>query len=1032
MTPTAPPPLDWENPAVIGRHKESPHATRFSFPDEASARSWREKPSPYVKSLNGNWRFHWSGRPDARPVDFYQPGYDVSGWATIPVPSNWEMHGYGIPIYTNITYPFPKNPPFIDHAYNPVGSYRTEFTVPEEWAGRRTFLRFGGVDSAFYLWVNGKMVGYSEDSRTPAEFDVTPYLRPGRNILAAEVYRWSDGSYLEDQDMFRLSGIFRDVSLVSTPSVHVRDFFVRPELDSAYRNAVLRVTAKVENRSEAPSGPRTVDVTLLDADGKPVGGPPVASGRVAEIAPGQEAALELRAEVSAPRLWSPEDPYLYTALLTVRDGAGNVVEVIPQAVGFRSVELHDGQLWVNGVSVKMKGVNRHEHDPDLGHVVTMERMVQDIELMKRNNINTVRTSHYPNDERWYDLCDRYGLFVMDEANVESHGMGYDPKTSLGNDPVWQAAHVARVEAMVERDKNHPSVIFWSLGNEAGPGVNFAAAAKRAKEIDPTRPIHYERDNAVADVDSVMYPSVGWLREQGEKDDDKPFFVCEYAHAMGNAVGNLAEYWEVIDSHPRLIGACVWDWVDQGIRKYEPGPAGPDGERPWYYAYGGDFDDHPNDGNFSCNGLILPDRQETPKLREVRKVYQYVAVTPEGIRNGTVKVRNKYFHTNLKDFDVRWTLSEEGREVQRGTLPPLDLAPGQEAVVTVPVSAAKLDRAREHFLRVSFHLRHDTPWAKAGYEVAWQQLAMQDGIPARPAPDESRMANVDVREDAAGVTVSGKGFEARFDRATGTLDRLAYDGRTVISGNGPRLNVYRALTDNDTWLRGDFFNSGLSQLAHRTESFTVSRPSDKEARVEVVTDARGFKGSGFRHTAVYTVRGDGSVAVDNRFEPVGDLPPLPKLGLRLSLPAGYEDFTWYGRGPWESYPDRKSSEDIGLYHGTVSEQFTQYVRPQENGNKEDVRWAALTDKGGRGIAFEAHGDMAVTVSHFLPEDLDDARHRNGQEKRYQPLIPRPETIVSLDAFQMGLGGASCGPPPLEEYRNPPMPVTFGVTLRPYRR
>lgn len=1032
MTPTTPPPPDWENPAVFGIHKESPHATRFAFPDEASALQWREKASPWRKSLNGDWRFHWAGKPADRPADFYRPDYDTSAWATIPVPSNWEMHGYGIPIYTNITYPFPKNPPFIDHAYNPVGSYRTTFTVPDGWDGRRVFLHFGGVDSAFYVWVNGEKVGYSQDSRTPAEFDVTPYLRPGENVLAAEVYRWSDGSYLEDQDMFRLSGIFRDVYLTATPQTFLRDHTVRTDLDPAHKDATLRVTATLQNRSEAPSGPRVVEVALLDADGKRVGDRPIAKARVEDIAPGAEAAVAAAAKVSAPRLWSPEDPYLYTALLTVKDGAGRVTEVIPQTVGFRSVELRDGQLWVNGASVKMKGVNRHEHDPDLGHVVTMERMVQDIVLMKRNNINTVRTSHYPNDERWYDLCDRYGVFVMDEANIESHGMGYDPKTSLGNDPVWQAAHVARVEAMVERDKNHPSVIFWSLGNEAGPGVNFAAAAKRAREIDPTRPIHYERDNAVADVDSCMYPDVDWLRRQGEKDAQKPFFVCEYAHAMGNAVGNLKEYWDVIEAHPRLIGACIWDWVDQGIRKYTDEAPGPDGKPRWYYAYGGDFDDHPNDGNFSCNGVILPDRQETPKLREVRKVYQYISIAPEDIGAGTVRVRNKYFHTNLKDFDLRWTLSENGREVRKGTLPPLDLAPGQETVVSVPVAppASRAGGDGERFLRLSFHLRESTPWASAGYEVAWQQMPLAETIPAASAPDAGGMAAVDVREDATGVTLSGNGFEARFDRATGTLDRLVYGGQTVLDGHGPRLNVYRALTDNDQWLRGDFFKSGLSQLAHRVESFTVTRLDGGAARMDVTVDARGFKGAGFRHACVYTVRGDGSITLDNRFEPVGDLPPLPKLGLRLILPASFEDFTWYGRGPWESYPDRKSSEDIGLYTGAVSEQFTEYARPQENGNKEDVRWAALTDRSGRGIQFVADPTMSVTVSHYMPEDLDAARHRNGQERRFTRLTPRPETIVNLDAFQMGLGGASCGPPPLEEYRNPPMPAEFTVTLRPF--
>lgn len=1055
MTPSTPPTPEWEDPAILAVHKEPPHATRAAFPDEASALHWRETPSPWCKSLNGDWRFHWVGKPADRPVEFYRPDFDASAWKTLPVPSNWEMHGYGIPIYTNITYPFPKNPPHIDPAYNPVGSYRTTFAVPDDWAGRRVFLHFGGVDSAFYLWVNGEKVGYSEDSRTPAEFDITTYLIPGENLLAVEVYRWSAASYLEDQDMFRLSGIFRDVCLNSTTAVYLRDHSARTELDTDSKDAALHVTTTIENRGNAPSGPRTVEITLLDGDDRPVGKQPIASARVEDIAAGRQATLEIAAAVSAPHPWSAEDPYLYTALVTVKDGDGNVTEVIPQAIGFRGVALRDGRLWVNGASVKMKGVNRHEHDPDLGHVVTMERMVQDILLMKRNNINTVRTSHYPNDERWYDLCDRYGLYVMDEANIESHGMGYDPETSLGNDPVWQAAHITRVAAMVERDKNHASVIFWSLGNEAGPGVNFAAAAERAREIDPTRPIHYERDNAVADVDSVMYPSVDALRTEGEKHSQKPFFVCEYAHAMGNAVGNLKEYWDVIESHPRLIGGCIWDWVDQGIRKYTDEAPGPDGKPRWYYAYGGDFDDQPNDGCFSCNGLVLPDRQETPKLREVRKVYQYVAITPVDIRAGKIRIRNEYFHTNLNAFDIRWTLSKGGEDVQAGSLPALDLAPGEETVVYVPFDAVNtLARATrpqswgsrtpappelgaggdnaEYFLRISFHLRHATLWAEKGYEVAWRQMPLELTVPATPAPIVSGAAAMDVREDSAVVTISSEGFEARFDRATGTLDQLVYDGQVVLNGNGPRLNVYRALTDNDQWLREEFFNSGLSQLAHRVESFTVARQSDKSVRVEITIDARGFKGVGFRHVCAYTVRGDDGITLDNRFEAIGDLPPLPRLGLRLTLPAGYEDFTWYGRGPGESYPDRKSSEDIGLYQGTVSEQVTEYARPQANGNKEDVRWAALTDNSSHGIQFIADPTMSVTVSHFMPEDLDAARHRNGEVRRFHRLVPRAETIVNLDAFQMGLGGASCGPPPLEKYRTPKMPVELKVTLRPFAR
>jgi beta-galactosidase len=1028
---------DWENPAIVGRNKEAAHATLLPYADQASARIGTRSASPFHLSLNGAWKFNWVGKPADRPVDFYKPEYDVSRWRTIEVPSVWELQGYGIPIYTNIRYPFEAKPPYIPHDYNPVGSYRTEFEVPAAWRGRQTFVHFGGVYSAFYLWVNGQMVGYSEDSKTPAEFDLTRYLREGTNVLAAEVYRWSDGSYLEDQDMFRFSGIFRDVYLYSAPPVHIRDFRVRTDLDAQYRDATLAVQTKVRNLDTRPAGPRTIELLLLDADGKPAGTVPLAVARLKEVAPGGEGTVETSVVVRNPRKWSAEDPSLYTLLLTLKDRAGRVTEVTRAAIGFREVELKDAQLYVNGAAIKVKGVNRHEHDPDTGRAVTEARMVQDIELMKRFNINTVRTAHYPNDEKWYDLCDRYGIYLVDEANVESHGMGYSMEKSLGNNPAWEIAHVDRTVRMVERDKNHPSIIMWSLGNEAGPGHNFEVTSKVTRELDPTRPVHYERYNQVADVDSTMYPSVEDLEKEGRKASAKPFFVCEYAHAMGNAVGNLQDYWDVFEANPRLIGGCIWDWVDQGLRKYTDEQPGPDGRRRWFYAYGADFDDQPNDGNFVCNGLVPPDRQVTPKLLEVKKVYQNVAIRPDDLAAGSIVVYNKHVFTNLAAFDAKWTLSEDGKTIQEGALPPIDLAPGASTPVKVPFTAPEQKSGAEYFLRVSLHLKEDALYAKKGHEVAWQQMQVPYPPAARKVMAAELAGDLTVVDGERFVTISGKSFKVAFDRQTGTIDTLAYTNTPIISSvadnvAGPLLNVFRALTDNDDgWMRRPFYESGLSQLAHRVLAFQVNQVNARQAQVMVVTDARGFKGNGFLHTATYSVSGDGSIGVENRIEPVGTLPPLPKLGVQMTLSGALDNFRWLGRGPSESYPDRKTSADIGLYGGKVAEQWVEYVRPQENGNKEEVRWAALLDLRETGLLMVGDGPLSVTVSHFTAADVDLARHRPREPKRFKRLVPRKDVIVSLDHQQMGLGGASCGPPTMGKYRcTLAKPITWRFSLRPY--
>ncbi|MCW5941748.1 MAG: DUF4981 domain-containing protein [Fimbriimonadaceae bacterium] len=992
----------WEDPAITGIHKLANRTTRYSYPD---AEALRRDETPFRVSLNGDWRFRWVAKPADRPDGFHEPNFDDREWDEIAVPGCWETQGFGVPIYTNIAYPFPANPPHIPHDFNPVGSYRTSFQLPDAFAGRRTTIVFHGVYSAFHLWLNGAYVGYSEDSKLPAEFDLTGQLRTdGPNLLAVEVYRWCSGSYLEDQDMFRFGGIFRDVELLSSPLTSIRDFWITAELDETYRDGTYDLVVELQGGPVA--GGATIEAVLLDdADA------PVRTLEAGQVTLDPDGTARWRANGTVPdvRPWSAEHPNLYTLALTLRDDVGTTLETTGCDVGFRKVEVKSGRFLVNGKAVKLLGANRHEHDPDTGRTVSRERMEQDVRLMKRFNLNTVRTSHYPNHPYWYTLCDRHGIYVVDEANVESHGMGYSFERSLGNDPVWQAQHVERTTNMVRRDRNHPCIVLWSLGNEAGPGVNFVAAANAVRALDPSRPIHYQGYNEVADVDSTMYPSVDWLRQTGAVEAEKPFFVCEYAHAMGNAVGNLKEYVETYDESPRLMGGCVWDWVDQALRKFTDDPDG-DAYRSWYFAYGGDYDDQPNDGCFSCNGLVLPERDVTPKLWEVKRCYQRVEVGWDG--PASVKVRNKYAFTNLGEFEARYEVTEGGVRLAGGTLGSPAVAPGEAIRLDLPIQ--DLPPARdERFVRVSFHLRDDTLWADAGHEVAATQL------PLGNAPEPPRLTaatgRLHTRTDGMELVVHGGASSFVFDGPRGTLASWHCGEIELLSRRyrGPRLNLYRALTDNDVWFRDAFFASGLSQLSRRVRRFEVTEEEGR-VRVEAMVEVLGFRGTGFHHRVVYTVYADGALAIDNRVNPIGELPPLPKLGIEFSVPDAFRRFTWFGRGPLESYPDRKAAMDVALYEGDVDDQATHYVRPQESGNKEDVRWAALRDATGHGFRIVPDRPLAMTVSRVRPYELDAARHRNGERRRFVDLLNRAEVIVNVDVAQMGLGGASCGPPPMEKY------------------
>ncbi len=1031
---------DWENEQVIGVNKEPGHATGLPFANVDSAigaytlktpadafKTWRN--SSFHHSLNGQWKFHWVKSPDERPVDFYRTDFDVSQWKEIPVPSNCEIQGYGTPIYSNVNYPHLRQPPKIvgnvRQRYtaakepNPVGSYRTVFTVPPAWTGRETFIHFDGVGSAFYLWINGQKVGYSQGSRTPAEFNITKYLKPGENILAAEVYRWCDGSYLEDQDFWRLSGIFRDVYLFSTPAVQLRDYFVLGDLDASYEDADVSITTKVRNLSGDPAG-RRIRATLVDAKGQKM---PLGQSEVVTVAPGQEVEARLTAKVADPLKWTSETPNLYTVVLELLDQGGRMTEVRACHFGFRKIELKDRQFFVNGMSVKLKGVNRHEHDPDRGHALEIGSMVRDIELMKQNNINTVRTCHYPDHPLWYTLCDLYGIYIIDEANVESHGMGYGRET-LARVESWEKAHVDREISMVERDKNHPCVVIWSLGNEAGGGPNFAAAARAIRNLDTSRPIHYEQMNGVADMDSQMYTSVEGVIAQGRSNSPKPFVLCEYAHAMGNAIGNLQEYWDAIETYPRLIGGCIWDWVDQGLRKYT-GQTGADGSKEWFFAYGGDYGDQPNDNNFCCNGVVTPDRAITAKLLEVKKVYQYVGFAPGQVKSDSVAVNltNKYFFTDLNHFGLQWQLLEDGQVVAQGQQALASTAPGQSQTVTLPASPPRLTPGAEYLLSVNLTQKQDELYAPAGHVVASEQFKLPYAVPEVPQMELRQLPALTLSDSTAAVTVQGRDVKVVFDRSSGTLSSLTYDGVEMISDkHGPRLNLYRALADNDNWLRRDVQRGGLTELSYTVKSVSAEQPAPGIVRIRSTVDCAGRGGNGMIHTATFTVFGNGSIDVSNRVEPYGSLSALPKIGVSLVLPKTLDTLTWLGRGPHESYVDRKRSADVGLYQGSVAEQYERYVRPQDNGNKTDVRWAALTNEEGDGLLVVTDGTYSISAHHNTARDYDEARH-------IDKVVPREEVYFCIDAAHMGLGGASCGPRPLNKYTLTAKPMRFRYSLRP---
>jgi beta-galactosidase len=1008
---------DWENPRMIGRNKEAPRATAVPFADVGSALAGDPKESPWHLSLNGKWSFNWSKNPASRPVDFFQSEYDVSAWDLIPVPANWQLHGYGYPIYTNVRYPWGEpDPPRVPHDFNPVGSYRRTFTVPEDWDDRQIYLSFGGVSSAFYLWVNGHEVGYSQGSRTPAEFNVTDYLKPGENMVALEVYRYSDGSYLECQDFWRISGIFRDVSLYSWDDLHIRDFEVHTDLDEDFRDADLGVDVWVRNL-DSEARQFSIAAQIFDAEGTLVIGGLATSDSVGG---GSETRVRLDHHLADPPKWSAEDPNLFRLVVTLSDADGSAVHSVSTNVGFREVEIAGGQLLVNGVAVLIKGTNRHEHDPDTAHVMSTEGMVRDILLMKQHNINAVRTSHYPDVPEWYDLTDRYGLYVIDEANIESHGIGYDPDTTLGNKPEWGKAHMDRTVSMVERDKNHPSIIIWSLGNEAGDGVNFTATSSWIRKRDPSRPVHYERAELGPNTDIYcpMYERIPQIVEYAKKFDDRPLIMCEYSHAMGNSNGNLKEYWDAFSRYERLQGGFIWDWVDQGLR--QPIPGRPD---EFYFAFGGAFEPPGvyHDDNFLMNGLVSADRVPHPGLLELKKLHQYIDISAVDLQQGKIEIANEFGFINLDKFKGFWELKGDGEVLASGRLPAVDVAASESQIVTLPLPDVAPQPGVEYWLDLSFRLADDTAWAKKGHEVAWEQFKLDleaDAVLMKTAD----MPSLEVDEDEGQISVSGDGFNLRFDIGTGTISSWIVDGAELVA-SGPRGNFWRAPTDND---RGNGMPKRCAQWKAATGNWNLASSAVNKvgpAKVEVRFNG-AYPDVSSTNEVVYTVHGNGEIVVVHSFTPgKSELPELPRFGMQLVVPGGFETLTWYGRGPHETYWDRKVGARVGVWSGSVDDQFVDYSEPQENGNKTDVRWVSLTNDDGTGLIVTGEPLIAFSAHHFTTQDLETAKYS------YQ-MRRRENITLNIDMQQTGVGGDdSWGARTHDEYTLWPEPMSYTFRLRP---
>jgi len=1018
----------WQDHTVFGINKEDAHATLFPYENREAAMANRQEQSLWYQSLNGLWKFKLAVKPADRPIDFYKDGFDVSAWNEIKVPSNWEVEGYDHPIYLDEKYPFSTHWPDAPQDYNPVGSYKREFSLNDAWIDREVFLHLGAVNSAVYGWINGKQVGYSEDSKTPAEFNITRYLKPGVNTISLQVFRWSDGSYLEAQDMLKLSGIEREVYMFSTPKVHIYDFFAKAGLDAAYQNGILDLAVQVRNYS-GKSGKHTVEISLLD-DKKNFQSV-YSANQFFDPPHDQPHTLNFKTAITNPRKWTAETPELYTLLITLKDEKGTVLEVITSKPGFRTVEIRNAQLMVNGKPIRIKGTNRHEAHALSGHVMSKEIMLRDIELMKQANINAVRGSHYPNHPMWYNLMDEYGFYIVDEANIESQPLAENDSTKLGKEMSWLPAHIARTRNMFERDKNHPSIITWSLGNESGDGPVFDSTYHWLHRHDNTRPVLYEpaKLNSYTDIFSPMYAKIPRIIEYAVSKPTRPLIMCEYAHMMGNSGGNLQDYWDAIEKYPALQGGFIWEWADQGLLyTNEKGVK--------YMAYGNDYHpDLPTDGAFVNKGIVNGLREPLPHYYEVKKVYQPVKFYAANIARGEFVIENKNTFKATEYLNLEWKITADGEEFRKGNLGTIHVEPQGRMPfkINIPVLA---DDSREYLITISAKVNNVMPFLPMGFEVAWDQFEIRKGSPA-PKPVAGELTVNTLPNE---FVITGKNFSITINRIHGEMTDFTFNG-TKLLRSGFKPNFWRAPTDNDLGNKMQEWAAIWKEAGAEAKLLKCSVRHQSKEEI-VIESSYSLPPVGSRLTMSYTVLPDASVKIDYSFQPdTKNLPDIPRVGLSFTMPQQFLYMSWYGRGPQASYWDRKSGAAIGLYKGTVQEQSYIYPRPQETGNKTDVRWMTLTNSAGAGLRVEFINEwLSSSAWQFSQTDLD---YRTGKGISASGLVPPvsghqydvvPKDFITwnVDLLQMGVGGDnSWGAPVHEKYQIKPKKYSYSFWIRTVR-
>jgi beta-galactosidase len=1029
----------WNDIDVIRENVEAPRAHFVAYPNREEAISRGSNPN--FDSLNGLWKFHYSASPADRPARFFENDFYYANWVTIPVPSNWEREGHGYPIYINVPYPFEPDEPNVPTEENPVGSYRRDFNVPKSWQDKDIFLQFGAVSSAFYLWINGRYVGYSEGSKTPSEFDITKYVTSGRNTVAVEVYRWSTGSYLEDQDFWSLSGIQRDVNLYARPKQRIRDYFVHAGLIGEYSDGDFKLEIELANTSGSPTT-GILSVEILDGESRLY-----SEAATLEI-DGSAATHSFATTLPDVKAWSAEAPNLYTLVIGLTDDSGSESEFISQQIGFRTSEIKNGRFLINGRLVHLKGTNLHEHHHDTGHVLDEATMLEDIRLMKAANLNAVRTSHYPFPERFYELTNEHGLYVVDEANIESHGYGYDHDKTLGNKAHWMSHHLDRTRRMVERDKNQASIVIWSLGNEAGDGINLGATYHWIKSRDLSRPVQYETEGDIEEVGerhSDFHSSMYWrhwhLEEYAQTHNDRPFILIEYAHSMGNSTGNLTEYWDVIEKHDVLAGGFIWDWVDQGLLEHnESGTP--------YWTYGGDYGpaEVPSSGNFCFNGIVFPDRRIQPAYWEVKRVYQHVDFRADDLSTGEITVANQYDFTSLDEFELRWDLIEDGSPIKSGVFKDLEVAPESERQISLGYRLPRQKAGAEYHL--DLHLV--SPAARgilpAEHIYAEAQFAIPNDTVAAPAKRPAG-GSLEIDESERAITVTGKNFSVGIDRESGLLSSLTFTGKEMIL-RPLTPNFWRAPTDND-------FGNYMQDWAQVWEQASRNRKLDSIRVVEKHGDHVKIEASyafydddggvAAEWTSRFTVWSSGDVDVENHFEKGSDLPVVPRIGMNVELPKQLDQTEWFGRGPFENYSDRKLAAKVGRYRSSVADHYVPYVRPQENGYKTDVRWLSLTGESGAGLLVRADDLIGFSVHNnrqadFIPpakiaitsEDGPDARkNKRRVNVHVDDIVPGDFVSLNIDYGQMGVGGDdSWGKRTLMQYSLGEKSYQYGFRLRPF--